>query len=236
MPSYFVTATDTDAGKTYITSLLLQQARLSKIPVLGLKPIASGIVDNEITDLDFILAAMGNNKTIHDINLYRFRPAIAPHIAAKQVNENINIRHLSSWIKDALAKQKIENPISLIEGVGGLMVPLNESETQIDLIKQLNIPVIVVVNIKTGCINHALLTFSQLKQLGITISAWIANRVENDIDLENIKTIEKFSGINCHLHIHKTPHQNIDLLNHLKSSNQIDRNITNFIHSLALNS
>ncbi|MBF0265409.1 MAG: dethiobiotin synthase [Gammaproteobacteria bacterium] len=227
MSCYYITATDTDAGKTYVTSLLLQQARLSKISALGLKPIASGIVENEITDLDLIIAAMANKNSQTDINYYQYKPAIAPHLAAKQNNETIDSKQLVNWIN-----QKKSCDLTLIEGVGGLLVPLNDTETQVDLIKQLDIPVIVVVNIKTGCINHALLTFNQIKASGLTMKAWIANQVKNDIDLENIQSIENFSGTRCALKIAKQKTTSEEFYQQLLSDKTINNELNSFIYQL----
>jgi len=190
MPAYFITATDTDVGKTYITSKLIQTARLQKIDAIALKPIASGVIRGETSDLDILYEANQKQLTKEQLNVYQFKAAIAPHLAAKQENQQIDIHRICQAIEVYKSKQLL-----LIEGVGGWMVPLNEKQTLGDLVKQLDIAVIVVVKIKLGCINHALLTFAAIKQSGINIKGWIANGVTDAFSLQIIKEIEHFSGL-----------------------------------------
>jgi len=192
MPAYFITATDTDAGKTYITSMLLYTALTQQYNVMGLKPIASGNDDHAVSDIDLLQAAMQNQTARSEINIYSFKAPIAPHIAAKMENRSI---------APLLIKQRVEKyrdkDLLLVEGVGGWLVPINDKLLLPDLVKILNLPIIIIVRIKTGCINHALLTLQAIQQSGLEIKGWIANRHDTDIDHENVMAIERFSGIKC---------------------------------------
>ncbi len=198
MPSFFITATDTDAGKTLISALLLHTAKLNKLSTLGFKPIASGIEEYEGQKINIDVELLKSTSTINApysiINPYLFSPAIAPHIAAKLINKKIDLNLISKQIK-AYSPQA---DFCIVEGVGGWEVPLNSSGGIPDLAEQLNFPIIIVVKIKTGCINHAILTINAIRQKGLKIAGWVANQVEDDkVMEENISSIEEKTGLSC---------------------------------------
>jgi dethiobiotin synthetase len=198
MLSFFITATDTDAGKTLISSLLLHTAKLNKLSTLAFKPIASGIKEYEGQKINGDVELLKSTSTINipysAINPYLFSPAIAPHIAAKLVNKKIDLNLIYKQIKTYSAQADF----CIVEGVGGWEVPLNSSEGIPDLAEKLNFPIIIIVKIKTGCINHAILTINAIAQKGLKIAGWVANQVIDDIITEeNISTIEERTGVLC---------------------------------------
>lgn len=180
MTSLFVTGTDTDAGKTVISVALIDLLKQQGLRVAGMKPIASGCELTEVglrNDDAMQLAQHANVHLPYDmINPYAFQPAIAPHIAAAQVNVDIDldvIKHNFEQIQ-----QQVDSVV--VEGAGGWLVPINQQHTIADIASTLNLPVILVVAIRLGCINHALLSVNAIAQSGLRLVGWVANCVENN--------------------------------------------------------
>ncbi|MFT2110244.1 dethiobiotin synthase [Marinomonas sp. 2405UD68-3] len=173
---FFVTGTDTDAGKTYITVGLLKAAHRKKLRSLGLKPIAAGAtwVGDELINDDGLKIQQASSVKLSysQINPVVFESAIAPHIASLQDNKVISVNRLEGFIRGALLNP---SEFVLVEGAGGWKVPLNDRELISDLAKSLNFPVVMVVNMKLGCINHALLTIESIKSDGLSVAGWVAN-------------------------------------------------------------
>lgn len=191
---FFIVGTDTGIGKTVVGASLLMALAELNFKTIGIKPIASGctLTTNGLRNNDALLLQKHATKFIayDQINPFAFRQPIAPHLAAKQENINLNVSDVLAKTKTAMA-----HPVDyvIIEGVGGLCVPLNSQETMIDLIKAYNYPVILVVGIKLGCINHALLTQACLKHANINVAGWIANTLYpyNLHEDANIKAINE---------------------------------------------
>ena len=179
MKSYFITATDTDAGKTFISSGLLKYWSNEGYETLGFKPVASGCQPTpeglRNDDALALMAAASVSLGYDIINPYSFEPAIAPHLAAAQAGMTID---LETIVSDIFQYQKKAERV-LVEGVGGWLVPLNERQSVADLACMLDFPIILVVNIRLGCINHALLTVQAIEQRGLTIAGWVANSAGN---------------------------------------------------------
>ncbi|MCW8932485.1 MAG: dethiobiotin synthase [Gammaproteobacteria bacterium] len=190
MKAYFITATDTDAGKTFVSSGILQYWSQQGYKALGFKPIASGCqpTSEGLRNDDALKLITASNVPLdyETINPYSFEPAIAPHIAAQQAGVHIDLQAIVSRIFQH--QQKAERV--LVEGVGGWLVPLNEQQDVADLACLLNFSVILVVNIRLGCINHALLTAQAIEQSGLKIAGWIANSPEPDSCAEQISSSE----------------------------------------------
>jgi len=191
--SYLVIGTDTNVGKTYVACALVRHfANLGKKTV-GMKPVASGCefnAHNELLNGDVVaLNAASNVKAPLDlINPYRFMPAIAPHIAAQQANVLMDLNYIESAY---LQLRKLADVV-VVEGVGGFFVPLNQTETLADLAERLNIPIIMVVGIRLGCINHALLTVEAIKIRRLSLAGWIANEIDPKMNMfqENFESLE----------------------------------------------
>lgn len=179
MTKLFITGTDTNVGKTYVSTLLLNEARHAGLQTLGIKPVASG--GNE--DVIALQQASSIKLPSEKINPFLFKSPIAPHLAAKEEKKNLSVREISNGIQQALNHP---SDLCVIEGAGGWYVPLNETETMADLVKALQIPVILVVSIKLGCINHSLLTQRAMQSDGVSVVGWIANCFEDTLCRDGI--------------------------------------------------
>ncbi len=172
--SYFITGTDTGVGKTLISCALLHSYAAQGKRVAGFKPVAAGCDgDGQNDDAKALLAASTLPLAYGQVNPYCLRSAIAPHLAAR--NEGIRIefsRVVASYQELAGRADEV-----IVEGVGGFCVPLNDEQTSADLAKQLNLPVIMVVGMRLGCINHALLTMRAIADFQLECAGWVANVV-----------------------------------------------------------
>lgn len=188
---FFVTGTDTGVGKTTVTVHLMEQLVAQGLKVIGMKPIASGCewVDGRWQNEDVMqLTAASNVQAPAElINPYCFQPAIAPHIAAAQSGIEIRLEVIQS----AYESLKAMADVVIVEGAGGLLVPLGATYTIADLIKTLDLPALLVVGMRLGCINHAFLTTQGLQQQGIDFCGWVANHVDPEMSMqqENLQTL-----------------------------------------------
>lgn len=195
--TFFVTGTDTEIGKTHVACLLLKQYAAQGLKVIGMKPIAAGceLVDGEWVndDVQRLVAASNVQAPIDLINPYRFKEPIAPHLAAEKAGVTIDI----GVIVNAFKQLQTMADVVIVEGAGGFLVPLNQSETMADLAIALDIPTILVVGMRLGCINHSLLTVEAIKARGLTLHGWVANHIDPEMDMqkENIQTITKQLGL-----------------------------------------
>ena len=190
--SFFVAGTDTDAGKTIAAAGLLAAANSKGLSSMGLKPIAAGCERTEDglrnSDALMLQKAASIELAYEQVNPIAFEPAIAPHIAAQQEQRMLSADRISAMCRGTLMKPA---DFAIIEGAGGWRVPLSHRETMAHIPKQLNIPVILVVGVKLGCINHALLTAESIARDGLRLAGWIANSVDPDMACfeQNVTTI-----------------------------------------------
>jgi len=188
---FFVTGTDTGVGKTTVTVRLMQQLIAQGLTVIGMKPIASGCawVDGRWQNDDVLQLTAASNVSAPPelINPYCFEPAIAPHIAAAQAGVTIDF----NVIQAAYAQLATMADVVIVEGAGGLLVPLGGSQTIADLIQSLQLPALLVVGMRLGCINHALLTAQVLKQRNIDCCGWVANNIDPQMSVpqENLQSL-----------------------------------------------
>ena len=194
---YFITGTDTGVGKTWSTIALMQYFKKQGKSVAAMKPVASGASWKDgrlVNDDALLLQHWASEDFDYDIvNPYVFEMPVSPHIAAEKMGETIGFKRIS----DSLAVLQKSCEVVLIEGVGGWLVPLGKQVGISDLARQLGFPVIVVVAIRLGCINHARLTFSVIQKAGVPSAGWIANITEPDMlaKEENIQTISGFTDM-----------------------------------------
>lgn len=195
---FFITGTDTNVGKTHFSVALVHALRNQGKTVAVMKPIASGgnydsgELRNE--DAQQLLDASGLDIPYELVNPYIFEAPVAPHIAAAENNIQISI----PYIIDAYLQLVEHADVVVVEGVGGWQVPLNTVETPSqhstleDLAKQLKLPVIMVVGMRLGCLNHALLTAKAIEQSRLKFHGWIANTLEEEMPRysENIDTLK----------------------------------------------
>jgi dethiobiotin synthetase len=175
---YFITGTDTGVGKTLISCALLYAFAAQGQRVVGMKPVAVGSDDDgHNQDVKQLQTASNVLVSYGQINPYSFINSIAPHIAAQNAGVSIDFaRILTSYHE--LASQA---DVVIIEGAGGLRVPLNNNQDTADLALQLGLPVILVVGMRLGCLNHALLTVSVLEACGLKCAGWVANVLDPDM-------------------------------------------------------
>ena len=174
----FVTGTDTGVGKTTITLGLMQALQARGQTVTAMKPVASGCISTPsglISDDARQLQGRSSVDVRYDrVNPYAFEPPIAPHLAAEAVGVRIDIE----VIEQAWRCLAAESDQVLVEGVGGWLVPISQRKTMADVALALGLPVIMVVGVTLGCINHALLTAAAVQSAGLRLAGWIANRVD----------------------------------------------------------
>ncbi|MGB1091700.1 MAG: dethiobiotin synthase [Oceanobacter sp.] len=188
---YFVTGTDTDAGKTLISSALLAYGQQKGLSTFGLKPVAAGceLNDNQQWINEDALLHQTLSFPPHDYALHNpvaLQAAIAPHIAAEQEARPLQLSELASQCLHSLNSSQAE--LQIIEGAGGWLVPLNNNNSMADLAVELSkdgpMEVILVVGLKLGCINHALLTLESIQQRGLKLAGWVANSLSPDMEVE----------------------------------------------------
>lgn len=196
--SIFITGTDTGIGKTYVACKLIRRYVAQGYKVVGMKPVAAGceLIDGEWVNEDVALLTAASNVKAPQalVNPYCFTPPIAPHIAAAQSGVNIEM----DVIKAAYAQLSTMADIVVVEGAGGLLVPLNNGQTLADMIKHLNLPVVLVVGLKLGCINHTSLTLESILARGLTLHSMVINDVDPHMLAmqENIEALIKLDGAN----------------------------------------
>jgi len=198
MKGFFVTGTDTGVGKTQISVGLMALLQQQGLIVAGMKPIASGceITVKGLRNDDAVQLQQQANIDLpyERINPYAFEAAIAPHIAAKQVDVEID---LDGIVKNYQRIQQDSDCI-IVEGAGGWFVPINTQYTMADLALRLQLPIILVVDIKLGCINHALLTVQAIESTGLILQGWVANHTqENEQSSEIIDTLKHAISAPC---------------------------------------
>lgn len=188
--NYFVTGTDTGVGKTLISAALLYAFAARGASVAGFKPVAAGCDTQGVhEDVLALQAVSAPGLSAGQINPYGFAPPVAPHLAAQQAGVEISLVTLLENYQ-ILARQ-VDTVI--VEGVGGFMVPLNATQTTADLARQLGLPVILVVGMRLGCLNHALLTRQAIANCGLKCAGWVANVLQPDMPLlgENIHALRE---------------------------------------------
>lgn len=189
--SYFITGTDTEIGKTVVSAMLIRYFIGRGEQVIGMKPVASGAkpVTNQLQNDDAMqLIKASNVSADYDlVNPYCFEPPIAPHIAAQQQGTEISV----ATIQQSYQQLANKSDRVIVEGVGGWQVPLNETQTVADLAKTLSLPVILVVGIRLGCLNHAMLTAQSILATGCVFAGWVANEVQPETAFveENIQSL-----------------------------------------------
>lgn len=197
--AFFITGTDTNVGKTLVAAGLLVAAKQKGLTTAALKPVAAGCekTDEGLRNSDALLLQSVMTQTLHydQINPCALEAAIAPHIAAQQEKRSLSVDRLSGFCRGVLSSANFV----AVEGAGGWRVPLNARETLADLAKNLELPVIIVVGVRLGCINHALLTFEAVVRDGLAVAGWVANCIDADMPVlqENIDSLKARLPVPC---------------------------------------
>lgn len=178
---WLVTGTDTGIGKTWVSQALLRSLANAGKRVVGMKPVASGCAVTPAglrsADAEGLMAAANVAADYSDVNPYAFEPATAPSLAAQAVGTEIRF----DVIRDHYNRLATRAECVVVEGVGGWLAPLSATATVADLAALLGLPVILVVGLRLGAVNHALLTEMAIHARGCRLSGWIANAVDADI-------------------------------------------------------
>lgn len=198
--AFFVTGTDTEIGKTTIAAGFLHAARQQGLTTAAVKPVAAGCersAEGLRNDDALTLQAECQPVLAYDlINPVALEAAIAPHIAAAESGVTLTAAALLAGCQPVLQQQA---DLTLIEGAGGWLVPLSGDETLADLATALQLPVILVVGMRLGCINHALLTAKAVRDSGLQLAGWVANQVDPQMSRpqENLATLQQLMSAPC---------------------------------------
>lgn len=190
-PGFLVTGTDTGVGKTVVACVLLRAFAAKRLRVCGMKPVAAGarrrhgVLVNE--DVEHLVAASNVKAPREWVNPYLFVPPIAPHIAAREAGVTISLARIERSLR-ALSRRA---DLVVVEGAGGFAVPLNGHAGFPALARRLNLPVILVVGMRLGCISHALLTAAAIRSCGLPLVGWVANHIDARMarPSENVRAI-----------------------------------------------
>ena len=196
----FITGTDTDIGKTLIATGLLEAANKQGKRTAAIKPVAAGCSDTgegpQNEDALMLQAAASTELSYQQVNPVALDEPMAPHIAAKEQGKQLSANRLTGFCRGSTL---LPVDLVVIEGAGGWRVPLNNRESMAEIPKQLNAEVVLVVGLKLGCINHALLTAQAIRSDGLKIAGWVANTIDEDmlrLD-ENIDTLKQLIDEPC---------------------------------------
>jgi len=183
---YFVTGTDTGVGKTLVSAGLLIAAGESGLQTLGIKPVATGCITTgsgtvQVND-DALALQSAATIAVDDarVNPVALEAPIAPHLAAARSGIHIDAGELAAHCRRVYADYAAQ--FMIVEGAGGWSVPLNEAETMADFCVELGLPIILVVGMKLGCLNHALLTAQAVRAAGLSLAGWVANCMEAEME------------------------------------------------------
>jgi dethiobiotin synthetase len=196
---YFITGTDTNVGKTIVTACLIAFFRKHGIDTGIMKPIETGVGQEcnskESSDANFLLSISDNKDSLEDVCPIRLKPIASPMQALRITNQTLDI----NLIFESFRRLQTKHDQMLVEGIGGILVPLATNYLISDLIKDLGLPLIIVSRVSLGTINHTLLTVKAAKQTGIEIEGIILNNPENrtlnKVELEQASLIQELCGI-----------------------------------------
>lgn len=196
---YFITGTDTGVGKTMVSLGLMHALQAQGKTVAGMKPVASGCerTTEGLRNADAVqLQQQASARLAYEqVNPYAFEPPIAPHIAARQAGVEINPGHIG----DAFKRLRGQADCVVVEGVGGWLVPVNAHQTMADVAVSLGLPVILVVGVRLGCLNHALLTRDAIAASGAGLAGWVASCLPPATEAaeENISALKTMINAPC---------------------------------------
>lgn len=201
---FFVAGTDTDCGKTFVSRVLLHAANQRGLTTIGMKPVAAGAVQTDAglrnDDALLLQAAASVPLPYEQVNPVCLPDPVSPHLAAARAGKRLQVQRIAGFCQGVLMKRA---DLTLIEGAGGWRVPVSEHEFMSDLARALNLPVILVVGMKLGCLNHALLTAEAIVRDGLTVAGWVGNQRDAQMALvqENLHTLQEAMPFPCLGHI-----------------------------------
>lgn len=195
MRSFFVTGTDTDVGKTFITCALIEAFASRGIRSVPMKPVAAGTINVNGVFMNADVAALrdvsGTEAALSDINPYCFSEPIAPHLAAQHEDVTVELQVICA----AFERLKGDANTVLVEGAGGFLVPLSDHQSMAEIPAALALDIILVVDMRLGVLNHALLTVEAIGARGLTLGGWVANSATAGVPMlafnENLETLTR---------------------------------------------
>ena len=193
MKAYFLTGTDTGIGKTTVACALLAKARQQGLSTLGLKPVAAGCepTPEGLRNSDALqLQAVSTIKLSYpEVNPVALAEPLSPHLAARAAGRRLTIFQLTGHVRSGLMHRA---DLTLVEGAGGWRVPLSDRELLSGLPKELKMPVVLVVGMRLGCLNHAVLTAEAIIKDGLRLAGWVANQTDPEMQAveDNLATLQ----------------------------------------------
>lgn len=193
MPGYFVTGTDTGVGKTWVTVALMQGLKARGLRVAAMKPVATGGSEGPegLRNVDALQLQEASSLplTYPEVNPFVYAPAVSPHIAARLEGRLVDME----LITEAAHELESRADLLMVEGVGGWEVPLGDDWRVSDLAMELAFPVVLVVGLRLGCLNHAILSYEAIVRAGLECAGWVANHLTADFEYagENIQTLQR---------------------------------------------
>jgi len=198
-PGLFVTGTDTGVGKTRVSVALLHALRAMGFSAVGMKPVASGCYpeNGALRNEDAVLLRTHSSAKMpyELVNPYAFKPPVSPHLAAVQGGLAVDFAHIRARL-DQLREQV---DCVVVEGVGGWEAPLTETANVSELARCLDLPVILVVGLRLGCLNHAILTARAIERTGLPFLGWMANTLDETMPFreENVAALRQRLAARC---------------------------------------
>jgi dethiobiotin synthetase len=192
----FVTGTDTGVGKTFVSRALIQALAREGVAVAGMKPVAAGAEQTPegLRNEDALALLQAGNVVAgyNEVNPYCLPAAVSPHIAAREAGVTIDVKTIVRSF-DTLASRA---ELVVVEGAGGWLVPISDEQTLVDVAVALHLPVVMVVGLRLGCLNHALLTAQAIRASGLTLAGWIGNHIDPEFKraAENLATLQHRLG------------------------------------------
>ena len=195
MRGLFVSGTDTGVGKTHVAVGLLTALRDAGVRAVGMKPVAAGIGQGEAVNADAIALerASAVEAPLSERNPYAFTEPVAPHVAAVAEGARIELR----VIEQAARQLALRADVLVVEGAGGALVPLDDRLDMLDIARSLDLPVLLVIGMRLGCINHALLSALAIRRRGLALAGWVANVLPPQMSRldENLSTLALHLGV-----------------------------------------
>ncbi|MHB1495024.1 MAG: dethiobiotin synthase [Acidithiobacillus sp.] len=190
----FITGTDTGVGKTAVTAALTQLCAGHGMRVAALKPIVSGVeTDGTWEDVEILRAASQPPRSIAETNLYAFDPPLAPHWAAQQAGVTVDRGRVAAFVR----AQSVAMDCVLVEGAGGFLVPLGADWGFAELAEDLHFPVLLVVGLRLGAINHTLLSVEAIRTRGLSFAGWVANTLNPAVAEGTLETLQQRLSAPC---------------------------------------
>ena len=193
MSGFFIAGTDTEVGKTHVATALIAELVCRGLRVAAMKPVAAG-ASASLRNADALVLAAASNVSFpyETLNPYCLRPPVSPHIAAKEAGIVID----PALIYAEFLKIKAASDRVIVEGAGGWLAPISDTRTMEDVAVALGLPVILVVGLRLGCLNHALLTARSIRASGLPFAHWIGNSIDPEFEraAENIATLTAALG------------------------------------------